>query len=108
MTHHCHAIGCERIVPPRLFFMCPPHWKRLPKKHQGAIWSTYRRGQEISKTPSLPYIVAQTEAVLTMAILDDVTPDKIERQRALLDWAKAKLAKYGPQNHRLPKMESER
>ena len=94
MRHLCHAIGCEKVVPPRLF-MCPTHWKRLPKKHQDAIWSTYRRGQEQSKSPSVAYIAAQTQAVLTMAMLDCRSADELTKARTLADWARRKLEKYG-------------
>jgi hypothetical protein len=56
-AHHCHAIGCEVRVPPRLF-MCRPHWFMLPKHLRDAIWRTYRPGQEVDKNPSPEYIEA--------------------------------------------------
>lgn len=88
--HHCHAIGCDRVVPPKLF-MCATHWKRLPRRHQEAIWRTYRRGQEIRKDPSVAYLVAQAEAVLAMAIIDGRSADELARQRVHVNWCKKKL-----------------
>lgn len=57
MTHTCHWPGCDRIVPPRLWG-CRPHWFALPQPLRTLIWSTYRPGQEITKTPSREYVQA--------------------------------------------------
>ena len=56
--HTCHSPGCPRPVPPRMF-MCRTHWFALPKKIQDAIWSEYRRGQEIDKRASVRYLAVQ-------------------------------------------------
>ena len=58
MSHSCHSPGCTREVPPRMF-MCRAHWFALPKRLQDAIWREYRRGQEISKSPSNRYMAVQ-------------------------------------------------
>lgn len=55
MSHTCHAKGCDRRVPPRMF-MCKAHWFRLPKPLRDAIWATYRPGQENDKQPSRAYL----------------------------------------------------
>jgi hypothetical protein len=55
--HHCHWIGCENEVPPRMWG-CKEHWFRLPKVLRDLIWATYRPGQEITKNPSPEYIAA--------------------------------------------------
>ena len=56
--HMCHwPLGCSRPVEPR-FWACPPHWYSLPKSLRQRIWSAYRPGQEITKTPSKVYIEA--------------------------------------------------
>ena len=94
MIHTCHAIGCPKPVEPRLF-MCPPHWRRLPRQHQSAIRANYRKGQENTKNPSLQYLVAQTQAVLAMATIDGRSAEELERQRALAEWAKGKLERWG-------------
>lgn len=49
--HHCHAHGCTRAVPPKLF-MCKSHWYALPKPVRDAVWREYRPGQERDKRPS--------------------------------------------------------
>lgn len=62
MTHRCHWPDCAAEVPPALF-MCRPHWVSLPKPMRQEIWRTYRRGQEISKTPSAEYLAAARAAL---------------------------------------------
>ena len=37
---------------------CKAHWFALPKHLRDRIWATYRRGQEITKTPSREYLDA--------------------------------------------------
>lgn len=61
MAHHCHAIGCETVTPPRLF-MCPVHWRLVSKPLQRAIWQTYQPGQEVTKLPSRAYLGAAIAA----------------------------------------------
>lgn len=66
MTHTCHAIGCERNVPPKLL-MCRAHWRKVPAALQRAVWATYRRGQEDDKRPSRAYIEAANAAIASVA-----------------------------------------
>ena len=65
-AHTCHARGCDRAVPPRMF-MCKDHWFALPKPMRDAIWDTYRPGQERTKDPSLEYLGAAKDAVNWLA-----------------------------------------
>lgn len=58
MSHICHAPGCTRRIPARLF-ACREHWYALPKKIRDAIWREYRPGQEIDKDPSARYMAVQ-------------------------------------------------
>lgn len=60
--HECHARGCATKVPPRLL-MCGPHWRRVPKELQEAVWKTYRKGQEIDKRPTPEYLAAANDAI---------------------------------------------
>lgn len=55
--HTCHWPGCGKAVPPAMWG-CKGHWFTLPKHLRDLIWSTYRRGQEITKSPSPAYIAA--------------------------------------------------
>lgn len=59
--HTCHWPGCSKPVPPRMWG-CRPHWYKLPQQIRDRIWSTYRAGQEITKTPSREYVAAAREA----------------------------------------------
>lgn len=66
MSHNCHAEGCQRSVPPRMF-ACLAHWRALPSRVQRAIWTHYRPGQERDKGPSAAYMAVQQYAVAWLA-----------------------------------------
>lgn len=53
--HTCHWPGCDKPVPPAMWG-CKAHWFTLPKTLRDRIWATYRRGQEVTKTPSPAYM----------------------------------------------------
>lgn len=57
MSHTCHWPGCTTEVPPAMWG-CKAHWFTLPKPLRDRIWATYRRGQEVTKTPSAEYMKA--------------------------------------------------
>ena len=61
MSHLCHAPGCKRQVPPRMF-ACRAHWFALPRRIRSAIWIEYREGQEVDKKPSIRYLAVQQYA----------------------------------------------
>ena len=61
IPHICHAVGCTKKVPPKLF-MCGYHWKLLPASLKRSIWRHYRPGQEVDKSPSHAYVVAAEAA----------------------------------------------
>jgi hypothetical protein len=68
-AHTCHAFGCDRTIPPRLF-MCKRHWGMVPLDLQRAIWRTYERGQEVTKDPSAAYVKAAKAAQKAVAELE--------------------------------------
>ena len=70
MIHHCHAHGCTAIIPAAKF-VCPMHWRRLGGPFKAAILREYKRGQEVTKTPSLRYMAVQRAAVATLAFKPD-------------------------------------
>lgn len=43
--HHCHADNCETKTPPA-YFMCPLHWRMVPRHLQALVWKHYNAGQE--------------------------------------------------------------
>ena len=61
--------GCDLKVAPSMLF-CKKHWAMCPKPQQRTIWATYRKGQEITKTPSREYLAAFREAVEAVAKLE--------------------------------------
>lgn len=93
--HHCHALECGTKTPPRLF-VCPSHWKKLPKAHKDAIWAAYRVGQEITKNPSLTYLVVQAKAVLELARIDRLSTEIIAEQERRVEYWERKYAIYAP------------
>lgn len=80
MSHTCHADGCSREVPPRLF-MCRPHWYLVPKPLRDEIWRHYRPGQEIDKQPSAAYLAVAKRAIAAVAAKEANAAG--ETQRAL-------------------------
>lgn len=56
-AHTCHWPRCGQAVPAAMWG-CKGHWFTLPKHLRDRIWETYRRGQEITKSPSAEYIAA--------------------------------------------------
>lgn len=64
--HTCHAHGCNRVVPPRMF-ACRAHWAAVRPVLQRAIWREYKNGQEVRKDPSLRYLAVQQRAVGELA-----------------------------------------
>ena len=60
-AHTCHWPGCDKQVPPAMWG-CKGHWFALPKRLRDQIWATYRRGQEVTMTPSADYLKAAAEA----------------------------------------------
>jgi hypothetical protein len=58
VPHTCHAPGCERRVPAKLF-ACRTHWFALPKDLRDAVSKEYRPGQEKDKRPSWRYMAVQ-------------------------------------------------
>jgi len=75
--HHCHAIGCTVLVPPRLF-MCRPHWFQLPRRLRDAVWATYVPGQELTKDPSPEWLRSANEAVQWVAEREGRRPVKLD------------------------------
>lgn len=65
-VHYCHAASCSERCAPRLF-ACPAHWRALPQILKDAIHREYRKGQEITKTPSVRYLAVQRRAVGVLA-----------------------------------------
>ncbi len=66
MGHTCHAIGCDKEVPPEMF-MCRRHWYMVPVAGRRAIWATYRPGQCDDWNPSGAYCRNAARAVRIVA-----------------------------------------
>jgi hypothetical protein len=66
MRHECHAAKCRKPVAEKLLF-CPRHWRKLSRRMKAEIWRTYVPGQEVTKTPTLEYLVVQQLAVAEVA-----------------------------------------
>lgn len=56
MSHTCHWTNCSKRVPPSMWG-CKEHWFTLPKFLRDQVWKAYVPGQEITKTPSLQYVL---------------------------------------------------
>lgn len=76
MSHHCHAAGCTKNVPPEMF-MCKKHWFSLSKRLRTLIWATYRPGQCDDWNISHQYATVAQEAVREVAVKEGRTEDEI-------------------------------
>lgn len=81
--HLCHAVQCDRQVPPALL-MCKPHWRMVPKDLQLRVWRTYRQGQEVDKKPSEAYIRSQLAAINHVAAIEGHALCDIEKRISFL------------------------
>ena len=54
--HACHWPGCQKNVQPAQWG-CTPHWFKLPLALRQKVWTTFKPGQEVSKTPSREYVL---------------------------------------------------
>lgn len=81
--HTCHWPGCGEEVPPAMWG-CKGHWFALPKLLRDRIWATYRRGQEITKTPSPEYLEAALEVQAWIAeYIRHRSPGKSQRSAVM-------------------------
>ena len=65
--HVCHAEGCEVLVKPA-YFMCPKHWRMVPRALQMEIWKYFNPGQEEGEASvSREYLDAHQRAVAAVA-----------------------------------------
>lgn len=85
MAHTCHAAACSTRCANSMF-MCRPHWFSLPKSMRDAVWSGYRKGQELDWLISSAYADAATAAVRFVAEREGVTGEELDRALGVYDW----------------------
>ena len=73
MNHTCHAMGCVRPVPPRLF-MCKHHWLMIPHPLRDAVWAEYVPGQEVLKVASRAHITIARRCIRLVAAMEGRIP----------------------------------
>lgn len=87
MAHTCHALHCDRNIPPRMH-MCKPHWSMVPRRLQRALWDAYRPGQERRMDPTVEYLHAAAECVRAVAEREGQSRTAIDHEVGLyLSWA---------------------
>lgn len=84
MAHTCHAIACERSVPPQML-MCRQHWFSVPLALRNRVWATYRDGQCDTFDPSSEYCKAAKAAVIAVAEKEGRTVDPKDSKILLYD-----------------------
>lgn len=62
VVHTCHADGCTKPVP-RKMFMCRTHWFMLDQKLRAEIWFHYEPGQENRMDPTAEYLDVAQRAI---------------------------------------------
>jgi hypothetical protein len=71
MPHRCHAVRCEKEVPPKLL-MCLTHWRMVPRRLQRLVWKHYRPGQEIDKRPTREYLDVMKRAIRAVSMVEQI------------------------------------
>jgi hypothetical protein len=84
MAHTCHAIACERYVPPTML-MCREHWWKVPAALRIRVWDTYRDGQCNTFDPTSAYCQAAKAAVIAVAEREGRTIDPKDPKILLYD-----------------------
>lgn len=96
MSHTCHAIGCEKRVPPTMF-MCKSHWFKVPKFLRDGIWATYRPGQcdDWNITPEYAEVAKQSIVAVAEKEGRTVDPqcDELQMYDVLVDIDKHPIVK---------------
>lgn len=82
--HTCHARGCGVPVKPELL-MCGPHWRRVPRPIQRAVWAGYRPGQCDDKRVSKAWLKAADAAIGFVARAEG-QPVRAEEAEALREF----------------------
>lgn len=87
MAHTCHAVNCDRNVPP-LMHMCGPHWSMVPRHLKAALRRAYRPGQEQRMDPTAGYLRCAAATVKAVAEAEGQPASDIEFEVGLyLSWA---------------------
>lgn len=84
MAHICHAIACERYVPPQML-MCRKHWFTVPLALRNRVWATYQDGQCDTLDPTSDYCKAAKAAVIAVAEKEGRTIDPKDPKILLYD-----------------------
>jgi hypothetical protein len=66
MNGKCQVPKCDRRAPPGRL-MCGPHWKRVPRNLQRAVWRAFRPEQLKDERPTDDYLVAAKAAITAAA-----------------------------------------
>lgn len=69
MSHHCHAIACDRKTRPEML-MCRAHWVMVPPELRDDVYEQYRRGQCDDKRPSKRWLLAAARARQAVARIE--------------------------------------
>jgi hypothetical protein len=84
MSHSCHAINCNKNVPPEMF-MCKKHWYMVPKHLRDSVWAFYRPGQCDDFNISAGYAEAAKDAIKAVAGKEGIVTDDSHPNLALYD-----------------------
>jgi hypothetical protein len=80
MKHHCHALGCKRVCPPR-WLMCRQCWALVPSDLQAEVYRTVKLRNPDADATWAPWWRAQARAIAHVAFL--VHPDVVKRDAYL-------------------------
>lgn len=69
-THECPITACTTRVPHE-HLMCPPHWRKVPRDLQHAVYAAYRRDDLIAHADACTEAIAAVERTNGWAMRGD-------------------------------------
>ena len=80
MNHHCHALGCTNLCPPK-HLMCLSCWEKVPPTIQAEVYNTVKLRNKLIDGSWAPWWRAQAKAIAYVAHLK--SPNESARDRYL-------------------------
>lgn len=93
-TDPCPAVGCSRLVPPRVF-ACDTHMSRIPPWLRRALTAVQQEGPTRETGPTTAYRLVAARCRLAIAEVEEKPPETIADLRALV--CRHALAPHDPE-----------
>jgi hypothetical protein len=78
MVHHCHALGCKKVCPPR-WLMCQTHWAQVPPTIQSEVYRTVTLRRSVIDASWAPWWRASARAIAHVAFLQEPNVERRDK-----------------------------